>query len=64
MTLQDLELTEQAAWKRYQEAQAEADRLNAEWSVAFSAYREEFNATPISACDWLRREGVDMWRPV
>jgi len=64
MNLEKLAIAEQNAWLRYQEAQAMADRLNAEWSIAFSAYREEFNATPISACEWLRREGVDMWRPV
>jgi len=64
MRLEQLAIAEQNAWLRYQEAQKVADQLNAEWSVAFAAYRDEFNATPITACDWLRREGIAMFGEV
>jgi len=64
VNLEKLAAAENAAWLRYQEAQKVADRLNAEWSLAFAAYRDEFNATPITACDWLRREGIAMFGEV
>jgi len=64
MTLDELMFAEQRAWIRYQEAQKVADQLNAEWSVAFAAYRDEFNATPITAMQWIRSEGIAMFGEV
>jgi len=39
------------------------DRLNAEWTVAFSAYREEFNR-PMTAMQYIRAEGISMFGEV